>query len=122
MIEALIVFIAFPSYGGVSPSCQAAKRESTFLEYHECQVWLTSHSGSLLNYTTGVTMKAFWLAPVFMVLLLSQGCSADSIKRTVYDIFQNWGDQDCHRDPGRECPEPQSYEEYQRERNATSAH
>lgn len=66
-------------------------------------------------------MKGFLFVPMILVVLLCQGCTADSFKRTVYDIFQNWGDQNCHRDPGRECPEPQSYEEYQRERNAPPA-
>lgn len=62
-------------------------------------------------------MKTAGLLSLLMVILLCQGCSRETFQRTVYDTVQNWGEQNCQRDPGRECPEPQSYDEYQRERN-----
>lgn len=63
-------------------------------------------------------MKA-WLSIFSLILaLFSQGCSTDSFQRTVYNILQGWQGEQCQRDAGRECPEPQSYDEYQRERDA----
>jgi hypothetical protein len=107
-------------YGDASPGCEKRGEESVILGKPGDNVWPIGLMVSLFDYSTGRVMRTFIFVLLLVLLILSQGCSADSFKRTIYDVFQNWGDQDCHRDPGRECLEPKSYDEYQRERNAPS--
>ena len=62
-------------------------------------------------------MKVWLKILLLMAALVCQGCNADTFKRKVYEVFQNWGEQHCQKEPYRECPEPQNYDQYQRERN-----
>ena len=99
---------------------EAAGEESPFLGDHESGPWTTGYSLPLFCYdTAGRVMKIFLYALFWMVALPCQGCSAESFKRTIYDVLQNWGEQHCQQEPGRECPEPHDYDEYQRERNVS---
>ncbi len=65
--------------------------------------------------------KSFFCITVLIVSLLYQGCSTESFKRTLYDMFQSYGEQQCQQDPNATC-EGQNYEEYQRERDAQQTH
>jgi len=57
-----------------------------------------------------------------LVLLLTvivftiPACSKESLKRTGYKTLQNIQEQKCQKNPSTECPELESYEDYQRER------
>ncbi len=58
------------------------------------------------------------------LLLLASGvagCSADTLQRTGYAAVSNVGERQCAQDPGRanqDCRNRQSYDDYQRSRNA----
>jgi len=55
---------------------------------------------------------------IYLILLLAgmQGCSKESIKRSTFGGAQLYGQQQCNREVSADCPEPDSYEEYQRKR------
>ncbi len=61
---------------------------------------------------------------VLCLLLLAgavAGCSTDDLQRTGYAAVTNVGERQCAQDPGRaneDCRNHQSYEAYQRSRNA----
>jgi hypothetical protein len=55
---------------------------------------------------------------IFLLLLLScvlPACSSEMAKRSAYESMKNKSDMDCRAQPGASCPEPQSYDEYQKE-------
>ncbi len=43
-------------------------------------------------------------------------CTSESLKRTAYETMENVRQQECHKDLSSECPERQSYEDYQRDK------
>ena len=48
------------------------------------------------------------------LMLCAHGCSTESLKRTGYETLQNVEDERCLRNLSSECPERESYDEYQR--------
>lgn len=51
-----------------------------------------------------------------LVLVLVQGCSGESLKRTGFETLQNMRRLECQKDPSRECPDRERYEDYQQKR------
>jgi len=49
------------------------------------------------------------------VLAVCVGCSAEATKRAAYESMKNKTDMDCRSRPGASCPEPKSYDDYQRD-------
>ena len=56
-------------------------------------------------------MRAF-----FMIVVLASACTRDGAKRVLYDSLQHKAQMDCRQNPGAVCPEPESYDTYQRHR------
>ena len=50
---------------------------------------------------------------VFMMLT---GCSSDTVKRNAYQSVQTMEQRECLKTPGADCPEPQSYNKYEKQR------
>lgn len=53
---------------------------------------------------------------ILVTMLSVQGCSKESVKRAAYGSAQIYGQQQCAQEVSADCPEPESYEEYQRKR------
>ena len=53
---------------------------------------------------------------VLATVMLLAGCSSESLQRSGYNTLQNIEQQRCGNDPGEQCAEPQSYDDYQRQR------
>jgi hypothetical protein len=53
---------------------------------------------------------------LIVILGVVQACTSDSLKRTTYETMENVRQQECHKDLSYECPERQSYEDYQRDK------
>ena len=55
---------------------------------------------------------------IFAIVLtgLTSACSSDSLKEAGYGMLQGAQQQQCREDPRLECPQQQSYEDYQRKR------
>jgi hypothetical protein len=51
-----------------------------------------------------------------LTILTVQGCSKETVKRATYSGAQMVGQQQCQQEFSADCPEPDSYEEYQRKR------
>jgi hypothetical protein len=49
--------------------------------------------------------------------IISFGCSSEMTKRAAYESLKNKADMDCRKNPGAQCPEQKSYDEYQRDLN-----
>jgi hypothetical protein len=49
-------------------------------------------------------------------ILAAQGCSKEAIKRATYGGAQLYGQHQCQTEFSADCPEPDSYEEYQQKR------
>lgn len=52
------------------------------------------------------------------VMLLIHGCSSESAKRTAFETLQNMREQQCEQDLSGNCPQRESYDDYQRQRKA----
>lgn len=51
------------------------------------------------------------------VLMLLASCSSDSIKRNTYQSLQIMKQRECQQQPGsQDCPQPQSYNKYEKQR------
>lgn len=61
-------------------------------------------------------MKAVTGILFISILLIAQGCSKETVKRAAYDSGQLVGQQQCRSEFSADCPEPDSYDEYQRKR------
>ena len=61
-------------------------------------------------------MKAIPVILIFAFTIAISGCSKESVKRATYGSGQLYGKQQCEREVSADCPEPDSYEEYQRKR------
>lgn len=61
-------------------------------------------------------IRAFCL---LAILIIFSGCSAESWKRTAYETAQNIKQQQCAKELRSECSQRDSYEEYQRKREAS---
>jgi hypothetical protein len=51
-----------------------------------------------------------------VVLVLAAGCSGDAARRTAYETVQDAGQRDCRQYPAVECPQRETYDDYQRHR------
>ncbi len=63
----------------------------------------------------GGCMKAAVLYLSLILSLLLPACSAERARRAANDTLQNMSDMDCRSKPGADCPEKQSYDDYQRD-------
>ncbi|MCG6968402.1 MAG: hypothetical protein LJE85_01415 [Gammaproteobacteria bacterium] len=61
-------------------------------------------------------MKAVLVIIFLAVVLAVPGCSKETVKRATYGSAQLYGKQQCEQEFSADCPEPDSYEEYQRKR------
>ncbi len=51
-----------------------------------------------------------------VIVITIPACSKESLNRAVYDTLWNIQEQKCQRNPAMDCPERESYENYQRQR------
>ena len=61
-------------------------------------------------------MKSIVLLVFVLAILTAQGCSRETVKRATYGSATLYGQQQCAQEFSVDCPEPDSYEEYQRKR------
>ena len=54
----------------------------------------------------------------YTALLLLTACSSDSIKRNTYQSLQTMDQRECIQTPGNDCPPPESYNKYEKQREA----
>ena len=52
----------------------------------------------------------------YTALLLATSCSSDSLKRNAYQSVQTMEQHDCLKTPSADCPQPQSYNKYEQQR------
>ncbi len=50
-------------------------------------------------------------------IALIAGCSADSVKRTAYEMLQNVSERECLKNLGTDCEKRDSYDDYEHKRN-----
>jgi hypothetical protein len=62
-------------------------------------------------------MKETILYLSFLIIVMLPACSAETARRAAYDSLQNKSDMDCRSNPGANCTETKSYDEYQRDLN-----
>jgi hypothetical protein len=55
----------------------------------------------------------------FSVLLLATSCSSNSVKRNAYQSVQTMEQRECLKQPGADCPQPPSYNQYEQQREET---
>jgi hypothetical protein len=53
---------------------------------------------------------------LYALVLSAAGCSAESLQRTGYETLQNIEEQRCQKDLSAECPQRDSFDAYQRDR------
>lgn len=61
-------------------------------------------------------MLQFKFIPLGLTLLYLAACSSESIKRNTYQSLKTMEQHECLKDPGRDCPEPESYNKYEKQR------
>jgi len=54
--------------------------------------------------------------PIVIALLLAVACSSESLKRNAYHSVQTMQQRKCQQQPGKDCPEPESYNKYEKQR------
>ena len=54
--------------------------------------------------------------PIFIAVSLTVSCSSDSIKRNTYQSLQTLQQRECQQTPGQDCPQPESYNQYEKQR------
>ena len=59
---------------------------------------------------------SFRFALGITALLLVTSCSSDQIKRNAYQSVQTMEQRECLQTPGADCPEPESYNKYEKKR------
>ena len=100
----------------------AAKGVLPIFNHYFCQQW--AHNVELLvslkilvAFYRGVKMlKHTFIYLLTVPLSAVCGCSAEDVKRAGYGSLQYIGDQQCQMQYSSECPEPDSYDDYQRKR------
>ena len=50
------------------------------------------------------------------LIVLLQGCSGESVKRTSFETLQNLHEQECEKDLSGKCPPRERYDDYQHKR------
>ena len=63
-------------------------------------------------------MKNIQFMLLVAMIVISGACSNESLKRTGYETLQNVQQQQCLNHPSSECPERESYEDYERKRKS----
>jgi hypothetical protein len=53
---------------------------------------------------------------VIVTLLLTVACSSESVKRNTYHSLQIMQQRECQQQAGKDCPEPESYNKYEKQR------
>lgn len=53
---------------------------------------------------------------LIMVVLFTNGCSTETLKRVGYGMLQDIKEQQCQTDLSAECQQRESYDEYQRKK------
>jgi hypothetical protein len=51
-----------------------------------------------------------------VIVFTIPACSKESLKRSGYKTLQNIQEQKCKKNPATECPEQESYDNYQRKK------
>lgn len=59
---------------------------------------------------------SFRLVLGFAALLMVTSCSSDNIKRNVYQSVQTMEQRKCNQQPGADCPDPESYNKFEKKR------
>lgn len=52
------------------------------------------------------------------IFALTAGCSSETAKRTAYETLQNVREQECLKNPAKDCGKRDSYEDYERQRRS----
>jgi len=63
-----------------------------------------------------VSMRNILVLFIMVIIFTIPACSKESLKRTGYKTLQNVQEHKCQKYPGAECPESESYEDYERQR------
>ena len=66
-------------------------------------------------------MNKYALLLITGLLLLLQGCSSDTVKRTSFATLQNLREQECEKDLSGNCPQRERYNDYQRKKKEAQA-
>lgn len=53
---------------------------------------------------------------ILIIPLQLFACSSDSVKRNTYQSLQIMQQRECQQQPGKDCPQPESYDKYQQQR------
>lgn len=61
-------------------------------------------------------MSVKLLTALILIGLAAGACSRDVVQRTTYETLQNIGEQQCEKDLSSQCPERESFDQYQRSR------
>ena len=59
---------------------------------------------------------SFRLILGFVASLVLTSCTSDNIKRNTYQSLQTMQQHECLKQPGNDCPEPESYNKYEKKR------
>lgn len=59
---------------------------------------------------------SFRVGLVITALLILASCSSESVKRNTYQSLQIMKQRECTQTPGEDCPEPKSYNKYEKQR------
>jgi hypothetical protein len=49
-------------------------------------------------------------------LLLLASCSSENVKRSTYNSLHIMQQRECQQQPGKDCPQPESYDKYKKQR------
>jgi hypothetical protein len=60
----------------------------------------------------------FALLAVLITVFITAGCSSDAVQRSAYEAVHGAANKDCRQYPSVECQKHQSYDDYQRQRQA----
>jgi len=58
----------------------------------------------------------FRVALAMIALLMLASCSSETVKRNTYQSLQIMHQRECIQTPGKDCPESQSYNKYEKQR------
>jgi hypothetical protein len=61
-------------------------------------------------------MLRFKIILLGLILLHLYACSSESIKRNTYQSLKSMEQNECLKEPGRDCPAPESYNRYEKQR------
>ena len=67
-----------------------------------------------MHYT--MSMQFLNLPLICLICLTLPACSSDTVKRTTYGTLQNIEKQQCQKELREDCPEQDSYDAYQKQR------